>query len=84
MITAPIAYSTTLTLLSNAAEAPLTRTCPRYVDAATDGRTLGRKSHASVEFRLIVQPDSGVLELVNYNSQWPVIVTVVFVNALNF
>jgi hypothetical protein len=43
---------------------------------------VGSSTHASGEFRLMVQPGIGLLMLVSRNSARPVIVTVVFVSAL--
>ena len=73
-------YCTTRTLLSATADAPLTFTWARYEEATIEGSTAGRNSHASAEFKLIVQPESGVEEFVSHSSHLPLMFTVAFVN----
>jgi hypothetical protein len=50
------------------------------VDATTEGFIPGKNSQASVEFKLMVQAESGAEEFVTHSSHLPLMLTVVLVN----
>ena len=77
-------YCTTRALASATAGAPLTFTWARYVETTVEGLTAGKNSHASAEFKLMVQPESGVKEFVTQSSHLPLMVTVALVSEAYF